>query len=470
MAVQNLIVKHTGGKAILMHEVAIGRYSCSFHLELDNGEALMRIPLSHHYAHDDVKIQAEANMMRFIADNTNIPVPKVYYCGTAKENPSRLGPFIIMEYIPHTRTLLDLIEDPETGHLHDELPEETLRAVYSQMANIMLQLGTLSMPEIGTLTYQDGVCNIQGRPVTENLTATIVYGDLPTCILADKSHQTSRHYFNSLADLHLAHFLFQRNTAVRSKNDGKDKYLARRLFATICGGKKFERVLRKYSDSYPERFKLICDKLNPGSVLIDSDNNVVGVIDWEFAYFGPEALASMPPWWLMIRVPERWDIGSGYHEWAQQYPEYLNIFLDALEEQEEAQIASTYVDDGPDDDSITHHIGKLTISPCWGLSQRMRDNWDSGDFWLFWAACNSYSFDPAYWKHIDERFHGLNISRGFFGRWRECKRSAVDEIERVVDIKLEEKKRNRLIPWSSKAKYKELARNYLERCIGLRYV
>lgn len=43
--------------------------------------------------------------MRYVAANTTIPVPKIYHWGTAEENPLGLGPFMIMEYIEHDKTL-----------------------------------------------------------------------------------------------------------------------------------------------------------------------------------------------------------------------------------------------------------------------------------------------------------------------------------------------------------------------------
>lgn len=40
------------------------------------------------------------------------------------------------------------------------------------------------------------------------------------------------------------------------------------------------------------------------------------------------------------------------------------------------------------------------------LSSRMRDSWQSGDFWIMYAARNNFAFDVIYWKNIDRRFFG----------------------------------------------------------------
>jgi hypothetical protein len=61
------------------------------------------------------KIWYEVATMRYIAEKTTIPVPKIYGWGTAEENPTGLGPFMIMEYIEHERTLSEALKDPALG-------------------------------------------------------------------------------------------------------------------------------------------------------------------------------------------------------------------------------------------------------------------------------------------------------------------------------------------------------------------
>ncbi|KMU73785.1 hypothetical protein CISG_10184 [Coccidioides immitis RMSCC 3703] len=41
----------------------------------------------------------EAAMMRFLRDNTAIPIPDLFAGGTVEENPTGLGPFLIMRWV-----------------------------------------------------------------------------------------------------------------------------------------------------------------------------------------------------------------------------------------------------------------------------------------------------------------------------------------------------------------------------------
>lgn len=51
--------------------------------------------------------------MRYVAANTTIPVPRIYHYGSAAENPTGLGPFIIMDYIEHHQNMSRALQDPK---------------------------------------------------------------------------------------------------------------------------------------------------------------------------------------------------------------------------------------------------------------------------------------------------------------------------------------------------------------------
>ncbi|OQE38417.1 hypothetical protein PENCOP_c008G05547 [Penicillium coprophilum] len=46
--------------------------------------------------------------------------------------------------------------------------------------------------------------------------------------------------------------------------------------------------------------------------------------------------------------------------------------------------------------------GRLTESQR--LSIPMRESWESGDFWIMYAARSNFAFDAIYWQKIDKRF------------------------------------------------------------------
>ncbi|KID86277.1 phosphotransferase family protein, partial [Metarhizium majus ARSEF 297] len=109
-------------------------------LEYSEGtSAAMKIPSKV----PDEKTKYKAATMRYVVANTTIPVPKIYHSGTAAENPTGLGPFIIMDYIEHGRTPSYALNDPDLepgdSHVLDaNISDQKLEFLYRQMANILL--------------------------------------------------------------------------------------------------------------------------------------------------------------------------------------------------------------------------------------------------------------------------------------------------------------------------------------------
>ncbi|CDM31004.1 unnamed protein product [Penicillium roqueforti FM164] len=60
------------------------------------------------------KVRNEVAIMRYILDQTSIPVPFVLHWGTRKDGPldPELGPFIIMEYMDHHTNMYDVLNTP----------------------------------------------------------------------------------------------------------------------------------------------------------------------------------------------------------------------------------------------------------------------------------------------------------------------------------------------------------------------
>ncbi|CAG8000102.1 unnamed protein product [Penicillium olsonii] len=42
----------------------------------------------------------------------------------------------------------------------------------------------------------------------------------------------------------------------------------------------------------------------------------------------------------------------------------------------------------------------------------MRRSWETGDFWIMYAARNNFAFDAIYWQKIDRRFFGSTTCEG----------------------------------------------------------
>ncbi|KAJ5870945.1 hypothetical protein N7455_005886 [Penicillium solitum] len=61
------------------------------------------------------------------------------------------------------------------------------------------------------------------------------------------------------------------------------------------------------------------------------------------------------------------------------------------------------------------------------LSGPIYESWESGDFWIVYAATHSFAFDEIYWQKIDPRFFGL--TEDLEGAWKE-RLGLLDEKER----------------------------------------
>ena len=121
------------------------------------------------------KICREVAIMKFVGENTSIPVPRVIAFGTAAENHDpAIGPFLITEWIegiPVT-AFLEKLPRPSWGPvLRDDIGDIQLRTIYSQIASILLELAEHDFDNIGALSAgqthsETSVWSVESRPMT----------------------------------------------------------------------------------------------------------------------------------------------------------------------------------------------------------------------------------------------------------------------------------------------------------------
>lgn len=395
----------------------------------------------------DEKVLYEVATMRYVAANTTIPVPRIYHFGTAADNPLGLGPFIIMEYVEHEMTMSHALNDPTLGpsdshSLDPDIGAEKLEFLYSQMANIVLQLSRLTFPKIGSLQQHGGNGNfeVSGRPLIQNMNTMLEIGSIHPALLPSHPFQNSRDWYSAMADMHLNQFIFQRNDAIKDTdqlNDARDKYMARQLFRRLAAENRLAPGFE--SDDGDEEgwasFRLYSEDLRPSNVLVDKDLRVVGVIDWEFAYAAPSQFAFDPPWWLLLKMPEDWP--GGYIAWAEVYEPRLKTFLRVLEAEEEK---ARQVDDSGSTAASANGASRP-------LSQRMRQSWESKTWMISYAAKNSWVFDFIFWRFLDAKFFGPNEQADHYARLDLLTLQETEAMERLVKTKVDENKEQTLNKW-----------------------
>ncbi|OBT92290.2 hypothetical protein VE01_09540 [Pseudogymnoascus verrucosus] len=399
----------------------------------DDGSTLIRFPKPGKVMFPEEKVRNEVAVMRYVHAHTSIPVPFILHWGTREESPCGLGPFIVMEYVEHACDVSDALNTPgipyeERPILDPSIDGEKLRGLYGQVADVLLQLSKLSFLKIGSLAQVDNgdTWRVTERPLSSNMNEIVQLGTLPRSKLPDKSatFKTSSSYLTTLANMHLRHLTHQRNDAIDSSSDCRRKYIARYLFWKLS----LEGRL-SHPDHNSGPFKLWCDDLRPANMLVNSNLELVAVIDWEFTYSAPVEFSHAPPWWLLIEQPEFWP--RGIDEWITAYEPRLQTFLAVLREREDALIQED-------------RLGEEQR-----LSLPMRESWDSGDFWVVYAARKGFTFNAVFWKYLDSRFFGPVA--GLDGDEWERRAGLLDEeeimeIDSFVEQKVEELK-TRVLAW-----------------------
>ncbi|KAJ5174103.1 uncharacterized protein N7500_002034 [Penicillium coprophilum] len=433
MAIGEFVLKYRRGVPIELCDPKAGAFNVSFRMKFeDGGSAIIRFPKPGATMFPDEKVRNEVDIIRYIQQHTTIPVPFVLHWGTKEENPLGLGPFIIMEYIDHVMDLSDVLNTPgftikDRPILDPHVDDAKLELLYGQFADILLQLSTLRLPRIGSLVQTDDFTwEVAQRPLSYNANELVRLGTLPRSKLprVNETFQSALSYFNKLADLHLDHLTYQQNDAIDSADDCRRRYIARLLFRKLA---KDGRFTTSSTDLGP--FNIWCDDLRPSNVLINEHLQIVGVVDWDFTYAAPVEFSHAPPWWLLLEQPEYWP--DGVEAWTKVYESRLQTFLKVLREQEDMAIDR----------------GRLKDEQR--LSTPMQQSWESGDFWVTYAARKNFAFDAVFWKKLDGRFFGPGTSTDD-DRWKERIDLLTEDeranMEKVVEEKLEETT-TRVLAW-----------------------
>lgn len=256
-----------------------------------------------------------------------------------------------MEYVEHERTLSHALNDPllgpaESHSLDPNISESNLRSLCRQMANILLQLSALSFSRIGSLIQdKQGQFSVSGRPLMQNINSLLEFTNSPACLLPAHGFATPNEWYSAMTDMHLIQLTFQHNNAVDDEGDARDEYVARQLFRKLASdGRLASGFSPQAGEGNGPAFRLFSEDLRPSNVLIDKDLQVVGVIDWEFAYAAPAQFSSDPPRWLLLQYPSYW-LG-GYGDWIRAYETRFQTFISVLEEEEKKQWAGDNLEDG----------------------------------------------------------------------------------------------------------------------------
>ncbi|KAL6712649.1 hypothetical protein ACN47E_000526 [Coniothyrium glycines] len=337
-------------------------------------KAVIRFPKPGHTltARREEKVKNEVQVLEYLRENTNLPVPYVTSWGLTDESPGNLGPFIIMNYIDGT-SLTTLLRQPIQSEeddiiLRDDIDDDKLFYVYEQLGEFMIELSRLDFDAIGAIA-KDPVTNkwlATERPFTYNMNELAVsVSNYPVDTFPAAPFRTTREYLEYQSDENLTHLRVQRNLA-SGPHDARRRYVARQ---------QFRQLIPKYCIGNNGPFKLFCDDLQPSNMLADPETlKVNGILDWEFTHAMPAQFSYDPPWWLILKGPDMWLERYSMGEFLARYEPRLEQFLRALERVE---------------------ARSPPREPT--LSIQMRESWKSGRFWFDYGIRKSLDVDGIYW-------------------------------------------------------------------------
>ncbi|CAG8036535.1 unnamed protein product [Penicillium olsonii] len=111
-----------------------GSFNISFRFSFGDGrpDVIIRFPKPGHTAtaYRDEKVVYEVQIMEYLHQNTDIPIPRIHSWGLIAESPQHLGPFIIMDYV--NGTLLSTISGLETTRSRKSVANEHLIHLWTQ--------------------------------------------------------------------------------------------------------------------------------------------------------------------------------------------------------------------------------------------------------------------------------------------------------------------------------------------------
>ncbi|KAJ5675436.1 hypothetical protein N7462_008333 [Penicillium macrosclerotiorum] len=358
-----------------------GSFNFSFRFSFVDGrpDVIIRFPKPGHTAtlYRDEKVANEVQVMEYLRQNTDIPIPRVHSWGLTAESPQHLGPFIIMDYV--NGTLLSTVlkqPDQENMVMNPNIDNTMLDKIYYQIGYFIFQLSQLSFAKIGAISKDPtlNMWHVTRRPLTYNMNELATVAGYPEDQFPTVPFDRATDYLRSVANEHLIHLWTQRNLADNPKIAEK-RFIARHRFA---------QLVSKY---YPDECGLFipfCDDMRPSNMLIDPETlRITAILDFEFTNAMPAEFTYDPPWWLLLSGPEMWLERGGMEEFLTLYEPRMEQFLRALE-RVELEVMSG---------------GKKPAGLS--LSSRMRDSWKSGRFWFDYAARKSFDIDTIYWAALN---------------------------------------------------------------------
>jgi len=256
----------------------------------------------------------------------------------------------------------ELLSDTFSTFKDDQHRRQNL---FRDLSHILLSLGKLSLPRIGSFTFNDqGFITLSNRPLTLRL-QWLENENIPTNIGRQTTYSTVESYLLDLLSYHDNRLIHQPNS-INDKIDGRKQMAAIALMRSI---------LLQFTDARRGPFIFTLTDVHQSNIFVDPDWHITSLIDLEWACSLPAEM-QQPPYWMTGRYLD--DLtGDGLEEFCRVRDEFMMIY-----EQEEEHFASE--------------------GGC--RARIMQRSWELGGFWYFHALGCTKGFYNLYVQHIQPRF------------------------------------------------------------------
>ncbi|QSS63955.1 hypothetical protein I7I51_01016, partial [Histoplasma capsulatum] len=274
----------------IFSDVKKGGFNICFPVEfaqdaVDDGKPqrwMVRVPVLPRLAFAEEKIRGEIATMKFIAEKTTIPIPKLH--GYSVNSNNQLGlPFLLLEFI-EGKSLFTV--------KFRELPRPQRCELFSKLGDIYIQLFQHKFDRIGALTLDSKDENwvfAHNRPLSVLMNDQALAGIDPPFVEPNHTFQSTIDYVYTIHQALLNDFHQGRDSIM-------DEADARGYLYSLHMSRRFlmEWVQPEHNHG---PFILNHGDLRSANILVDDDLNILSVLDWEWSHTIPVQMF-VPPSWL----------------------------------------------------------------------------------------------------------------------------------------------------------------------------
>ncbi|WEW56652.1 hypothetical protein PRK78_002100 [Emydomyces testavorans] len=339
---------------------------------MDGEKWMVRIPLLPRLAFPEEKMRSEIATMKYVAEKTTIPIPRLYGYSISRNNILGL-PFMLVEYIEGNTlypTNLRTMDRDKRKHLH------------AQIGDVYIQLYRQQFDRIGALTLDKNDEHwvfASNRPLTVDVNEQEVSGlEICNYLPPNRTFHSTIDYIYMVTKLISNDFHRGRDCIV---NEDDARWYLYSIYASQSI--LMEWVNPKYNQG---PFVLMHGDLRPPNIIIDDDFNIVSILDWEWSHTVPVQLF-VPPSWLTNR--EITEISKDISSLS--YLSAVYNFIRQVEYQENA-----------------FHNPKRLLMKDLPLTALWRSLSDIKDFLIPLGLLMPHCFGNVYWDVLDHQYYGQN--------------------------------------------------------------